>query len=112
MAITIQTGAHKYTNNKITSYSLMMGGLNVTHDALAQYDPLITGYGRLFMVRKPVLMTTLMSDEFKRFKHILEYGNTGVSGIGDVTLDSTQISGGYAGKTGRISGRRQKCPRL
>ena len=112
MAITIQTGAHRYTNTNLTSYSLMLGGLNVTHDALAQYDPLITGYGRLFMVRKPVLMTELMSAEFKRFKHILEYGNTGVSGIGDVTLDATQISGGYAGKTGRIPGRGQKCPRL
>lgn len=102
MAITIQTGAHRYTNTNLTSYSLMLGGLNVTHDALAQYDPLITGYGRLFMVRKPVLMTELMSAEFKRFKHILEYGNTGVSGIGDVTLDSTQISGGYAGKSFEI----------
>lgn len=102
MAITIQTGAHRYTNNKITSYSLMMGGLNVTHDALEQYDPLITGYGRIFMVRKPTMMTTLMGTEFNRFKHILEYGNTGVSGIGDVDVETASISGGYVGKSFEI----------
>ena len=99
MAITIQTGAHKYKNDSITSYSLMMGGLNVTHDALEQYDPLITGYGRIFMVRKPVMMTKYMSKEFNRFKHILEYGNTGISGIGDVDVETASITGGYAGKS-------------
>ena len=99
---TIQTGAHQYNNNELTNYSLMLGGLNVTHDVLAQYDPLITGYGRLFMVRKPEVLTRLIDDKFKKFKHILEYGNTGVQGLNDVTVDFEQISGGYAGRSFEI----------
>ena len=96
--ITIQTNAHKASINDITNYSLMLGGLNVTHAALEQYDPLITGYTRIFMVRKPVLFTKVLSDEFKRFKHILEYGNTAIDGNSDATLDSTPVSGGYVGR--------------
>ena len=35
----------------------------------------------------------------KIFKHILEYGNTGVSGLGDITLETESMTGGYAGKS-------------
>lgn len=101
---TIQTGAHQYQNNNITKYSLMLGGLNVTHDALIQYDPLITGYGRLFMVRQPVVMTTLLPDKFKKYKHILEYGNTKVEGLNDASMEFQQITGGYAGRSFEIPG--------
>lgn len=102
MAITIQTNAHQYNNQNIENYSLMMGGLNVTHDVLQQYDPLITGYGRLFMVRKPMFVQKLIPDQMKRFKHILEYGNTAVTGFSDVSLDTTDLTGGYAGRTFKI----------
>lgn len=97
--ITIQTNAHKASINDITNYSLMLGGLNVTHAALEQYDPLITGYTRIFMVRKPILFTKILIDEFKRFKHILEYGNTAIDGNSDATLDSAQVNGGYVGRS-------------
>ena len=99
---TIQTGAHQANNKKLRNYSLMLGGLNVTHEVLAQYDPLITGYGRLFMVRSPQTMTQLLPDKFKNFKHILEYGNTQVQGLGDVSVDFQQITGGYAGRSFEI----------
>lgn len=96
--ITIQTNAHKASINSIENYSLMLGGLNVTHAALEQYDPLITGYTRIFMVRKPIIFTKILQDEFNRFKHILEYGNTAISGQGDAQLNAAQISGGYVGR--------------
>lgn len=105
MAInTIQTGAHQASMNDVTKYSLMLGGLNVTHDALQQYDPLTGGYGRLFMVREPLLLNTLFkgSNKFKNFKHILEYGNTQVQGLGDVSVDFQQMTGGYAGRSFEI----------
>ena len=96
--ITIQTNAHKASINSIENYSLMLGGLNVTHAALEQYDPLITGYTRIFMVRKPIIFTKILQDEFNRFKHILEYGNTAIDGNGDVELGNTTVSGGYVGR--------------
>lgn len=98
-AITIQTGAHEYTNDNLTKYSLMMGGLNVTHDVLSQYDPLVTGFHRLFMVRKPIFLVKSLPEKMKKFKHILEYGNTGVDGLGDVELEFDEITGGYAGRS-------------
>ena len=85
--------------SKITKYSLFAGGLDMTHAASEIYTPLIGGYGRLFMVRKPLFLENTYSDELKTFKHILEYGNTGVSGIGDITLESENMTGGYAGKS-------------
>lgn len=97
-SVTIQTGAHEYSNDNLTKYSLMMGGLNVTHDVLKQYDPLITGYHRLFMVRKPLFLVKSNPDKLAKFKHILEYGNTGVDGLQDAQLEFAQISGGYTGR--------------
>lgn len=97
---TIQSNIKNFdTKSDITKYALMLGGLNVAHDALAQYDPLKTGYGRLFMVRKPAILTEIIPDKIRKFKHILEYGNTSVSGIGDTEVNFGQMSGGYVGKS-------------
>jgi hypothetical protein len=76
-----------------------MGGMNVTHDVLQSYDPLRTGYGRLFMVRKPIFLTRNIPDQMNRFKHILEYGNTSVQGLNDITVNFNQITAGYAGRS-------------
>lgn len=107
MAVTIQTGAHQYTNTNITKYSLMMGGLNTMHDVLQQYDPLTGGNYRLFMVRKPLWVDTYFGkdtiNKFTAFKHILEYGNLGVSGIQNAQVDFGDITGGYVGKKFNIA---------
>ena len=83
-------------------YALFLGGTNVTNEVLAQYDPIRTGYGRLFMVRTPLWMTNMYPDETKIFKHILEYGKTAVQGINDVSVDFDSIQGGYVGKSFEI----------
>ena len=87
------------STDSITDYALFMGGTNVTHDVLYNYDPLKTGYGRLFMIRKPVFLDQVIPNKLKKFKHILEYGNTAVSGINDIQVQFNQISGGYTGKS-------------
>jgi hypothetical protein len=83
-------------------YALFLGGTNVTNEVLAQYDPIRTGYGRLFMVRTPKWMANMYPDETKIFKHMLEYGNTAVQGINDVSVDFDSIQGGYVGKSFEI----------
>ena len=50
MATTLQTHIKKYDKNFITNYSLFLGGLNATQKALEQYDPLKTGYARIFFI--------------------------------------------------------------
>ena len=82
----------------------MMGGLNTVGDVLKQYDPLIGGYYRIFMVRKPSMMvkyfqTNTGTSKFDQFKHILEYGNLGFSGVQSPTVEFASIQGGYNNKT-------------
>jgi hypothetical protein len=97
----IMTGA-KQTNmsdTEMSKYALFLGGTNVTHDVLAQYDPLKTGYGRLFMVRKPLWVDISVPHAMKMFKHIVEYGNTRVSGLADIEVNFEELKGGYTGKS-------------
>ena len=100
MANTIQTNLKEHVNDNLTKYALFLGGTNVVNDVLQNYDPLRTGYGRLFMVRQPTFLVkdAGISKKFKKFKHILEYGNTAIQGIQDITLETNTITGGYSGK--------------
>lgn len=99
---TIQTGIHQHNNDDLLKYALFMGGTNVTHDALINYDPLINGFYRLFMVRKPIFLTRNIPQKLNKFKHILEYGNTGVTGLNDITINMATYNGGYTGKSFQI----------
>ena len=96
---TIQTNIKTHTNDDLTNYALFMGGVNATRDVLTNYDPLITGYGRLFMVRKPVFLDSTIPTKLNKFKHILEYGNTSVSGLGSISVNTASMQGGYVGKS-------------
>jgi hypothetical protein len=84
--------------NSITDYALFLGGLNVTRDALLQYDPLKTGFGRVFMIRKPIFVDNKIPEQMKKFKHVLEYANTGVNGNNDITMNFNPMQGGYTNK--------------
>lgn len=99
---TIQSNIHNHTDSNLTKYALFMGGTNVINQVLQCYDPLRTGYGRLFMVRKPVWVDEYFKGDprkpMEKFKHILEYGNTAVGGIQDIEVSTNSIQGGYTGK--------------
>ena len=99
---TIQTGIKSFNKTDITKYALMLGGLNVANDALAQYDPLKTGFGRIFMITKPLFLDKIIHDKLTIFKHIIEYGNTSISGITDTDVDFNSMTGGYVGKSMEI----------
>lgn len=95
---TIQSSIKNCNNSAMTNYALFLNGVNATHDALEQYDPLKTGYGRLFCVRGPAFVEQGVPNKWKRYKHMLEYANTSVSGINNMTMEFQQLTGGYAGK--------------
>lgn len=99
--VTFQKGIKQFAAGaSITQYALFLGGLDVTRDALAAYDPFKGGFGRIFMTRGPVFIeeNPAMFEKLRVFKHILEYANTGISGINDVDVSSETISGGYVGR--------------
>jgi len=95
---TLQSNIKKYNSDFITNYSLFLGGLNATQKSLEQYDPLKTGYSRIFFIKMPVFMEKIMPAETKRFRHLMEYGFTRIDGLGNTTLETEQVMGGYAGR--------------
>ena len=105
MATTIQSSIKHHTKD-LTQYALFLGGTNVVNDVLQVYDPLRTGYGRIFMVRKPVWVDKYFAtnnnanavNAMNKFKHILEYGNTQIQGLNDATVNFNTINAGYVGK--------------
>lgn len=109
--ITSQTGGRQFDGTNLTKYSMFVGGVNATNNALRQYSPLVNGYGRLFMVRPPYALLKIFAGGndaylyssnslFIQFKHMLEYMNRSVEGIASKTLEkaSTTIQGGFAGR--------------
>jgi len=104
-AVTIQQGIKTHDDAQLTKYALFLGGLDVTHDVLASYDPFIGGKARLFMTRMPTFMLDKQNgipEQLKKFKHVLEYANTGISGINDIDVNSETITGGYVGREFQI----------
>ena len=51
------------------------------------------------MVHEPAWLAQSIGNKLKKFKHILEYGNTAVQGIGDIEVNFNDYTGGYAGKS-------------
>ncbi len=86
----------------LTGYSLFLGGLNVKSKALEQYSPQKTGYSRIFFVKMPVFMKSIMPNKTKNFKHIMEYGFKSIDGIQNLQMEFEQITGGYAGRSFEI----------
>jgi len=99
---TLQSNIKTHNKADLTKYALFLGGTNVAHEVLTCYDPLRTGYGRLFMVRKPVFLASSIGTKLNKFKHILEYGNTQINGLTDVQVNFAQIQGGYNAKSFEI----------
>ena len=95
---TLQTNI-KSNQTAIVNQAYWLGGTNVTNPALHQYDLLRTGYGRLFVLRMPLFVQTLLPDSTKKFKHLLEYANVGIGGISGLTADTTNLTVGYAGNS-------------
>ena len=104
MARTIQSNIKRNTKD-FSQYSMFLGGLDVSAKNIEQFDPLRTGYSRIFIVKLPFFMTKLASANAEnnetalhtRFKHFIEMGFIGVSGIGNTTMEYEAVTGGYAG---------------
>lgn len=97
--VTSQMNGKQYNADLISKHALFLGGLNTTNAALKQYDPLVGGYVRIFFTRMPRFLEVVSAQRTKNIKHILEYGFTKIGGISGLSLDTDQITGGYAGNS-------------
>lgn len=87
----------KRNTKDVSAYSLWQGGLDISTKNIDQLDPLRGGYSRIFITRMPRFMEVLDLDCAKRFKHLIELGFVGLDGIANTTLDTEELTGGYAG---------------
>lgn len=98
LATTLQTGLRE-NNVTVTNKGYWLGGTDATRACLDQYDLLRRGYGRLFILKMPYFIEQLLPDATKKFKHLLEFANVGVDGIGGYSVDFGSMTAGYAGNT-------------
>ena len=87
----------KQNNKDFSYYGLWMGGLDVTDKNINQFDPLRTGFARIFITKMPIFMRKWDDYKCRNFKHVVELGFTRFDGINDTTLETEDITGGYAG---------------
>lgn len=96
MGLTIQTGCKTNTKN-YSNFSYFLGGIDVTHQNLDQFDPFIKGVARIFLHKPPIFMEKEYKDETARFKSIIETGYTRINGISDISVDFVDFEGGFNG---------------
>lgn len=86
-------------NDEVTNYAFWLGGTDTTNAALKQYDLLRTGYGRIFILQMPKFVQYLLPTETAKFRHLLQFANTGIDGIQGYSVDFTSVTVGYVGNT-------------
>ena len=99
LVATLQDNIHKDNLDNLENYAFWLGGTDTTNAALKQYDLLRTGYGRMFILQMPKFVQYLLPDETKKFRHLLQFANTGIDGIQGYTVDFTSATVGYVGNT-------------
>lgn len=92
----------KRNRRDFKSYSMFMGGLDVTHKNIDMLDPLRTNYVRIFITQLPKFMMDKDNEFAMRFKHYVEMGFIGIDGIANTTMDTEEVTGGYAGNKFKV----------
>lgn len=92
----------KQNTKDFSEYSLFMGGLDVTSKNIDQLDPLRGNFSRIFILRLPKFMEVMDENACKRFKHLIEMGFVGFDGVQNTTMDTEELTGGYAGNRFKI----------
>ena len=96
---TLQDNINTPNMENVTNYAFWLGGKDTTNAELKQYDLLRTGYGRIFILQMPKFVQYLLPEETAKFRHLLQFANTGIDGIQGYTVDFTSVTVGYVGNT-------------
>ena len=88
--------------DSIQKYAYYLGGTDVTHNALQQYDVMRGGYGRIFITQMPPYVEALLPAASDKVKHLLQFANVGIDGIQGYSVEFQSMNVGYAGNTVEI----------
>jgi hypothetical protein len=96
MAKTIQTNARANTNT--FKNAKLFRGIHRTDGVHARNnDQFITGYGRFIWLSMPKFCEELIPEKTEAFKNYVEVGFKSFDGINDITMDTVDMEGGFAG---------------
>lgn len=108
MATSLQTGIREY-NGDLSQYTGMLGGLTPDVHTLRSLNPETTNRVICVMYRGPYFLMSYFGQdtndaygnkEFKTYKKIIEYYNTGINcSFGDHSLASQPLQGGFASRS-------------
>lgn len=109
MAISLQSGIREY-NGDLSQYTGMLGGLTPDVHTLRSLNPETTNRVIAVMYRGPYFLMHYFAQDsanvysskspFMTYKKVIEYYNTGITcNIQDAQLATTQLQGGFAGRT-------------
>lgn len=107
MAISLQSGIREY-NGDLSQYTGMLGGLTPDVHTLRSLNPLTTNRVICVMYRGPFFLQHYFGGKnaydpksnFGIYKKMIEYYNTGITpNIGDATLATAPLQGGFAGRS-------------
>ena len=105
--ISYQSGIREYNGN-LSNYTGMLAGLTPDIHTLRSLNPETTNRVIIVMYRGPYFLMRYFGGEnnaytnrpFATYKKIIEYYNTGINpNMGEGTLASTQLQGGFAGRS-------------
>lgn len=108
-SVSLQTGIRQYNGN-LSKYSGMLGGLTPDIHTLRSLNPETTNRVIAVMYRGPYFLMRYFAagsddrlytnTDFATYKKMIEYYNTGITpNIGEGTLSSTALQGGFAGRS-------------
>ena len=106
-AISYQSGIRQFNAN-ISKYTGMLGGLTPDIHTLRSLNPETTNRTICVMYRGPYFLmryfggkaNTYRNTDFVTYKKMIEYYNTGITpNIGEGTLASANLQGGFAGRS-------------
>jgi hypothetical protein len=95
---TTQAGINSITRD-FADADLFRGMLKLDQGNMGQYDFMVGGYAMFKWVTMPTFMELGAPDLTKRFRNLTEKGSTSFEGINDISLQTEDVTGGYAGNT-------------
>lgn len=96
MTTTIQTYGRESTNS-FKNAKLFRGMRRTDGIHARNNDQFITGYGRWIWLTMPKFVEELLPEKTIAFKNYIEEAFKDFDGINDISLDTTDMSGGWAG---------------
>ena len=96
--VTSQYGINSLTK-KFDDADLFRNMVKLDQGNMGQYDFMVGGYGIFKWVTMPTFMEIGAPDMCERFKNLTERGATSFEGLNDISVQTDDVTGGYAGNS-------------